>query len=118
MQIKTVGIAVCLLSVAGIWASVRAQTSTPVAPHQWVAAPAEPYSLPAGTAGRYLIITASIDSVINGPPKENGERVPDRTVIRIDTQTGRAWRLVELGDSSGQTTLSWMPIHEATLKGN
>jgi hypothetical protein len=117
LQIKALVIA-CLLAIAGIWAYAHAQTSSPpLVPHEWIALPDEAYTLPPGQNGRYQLITASVDSVAN-PHTESGENIPTRTVIRIDTQTGRTWRLVEIAGWGGFPTHSWEPINESKLKDN
>jgi hypothetical protein len=117
VKFRILGIA-CVLVVSGVWAYAHAQAGAqPAPPHKWVALPAESYTLPPGQNGRYQIITASIDSV-NDPHTQGGESVPARTILRIDTQTGRTWKMVELQGTSGYPTQSWEPINESRLEGN
>lgn len=108
MHIRTL-VSVAALLIAGFMIRSDAQTSTQGSlPHAWNAAQEQPYTLAAGPNGRYQIIAATLETGV--PPTV-------RTVIRIDSQTGKAWRLVDLGDPSGITKLSWMPIAESTLEG-
>ncbi len=63
--------------------------------------------LPAGPNGRYQLTAARVDfSATGGMPAK-------QTVIRIDTQTGKAWELFEQkGPVSGIETL-WIPLNES-----
>jgi hypothetical protein len=119
MKIRIVVIVGILTAVSTLaYVRVHAQAAAaPTPPHEWVALPAEAYTLPAGQGSRYQIITASIDSV-NDRRTEGGEDIPTKTILRIDTQTGRTWRMVELQGSDGSPTQSWEPINESTLKRN
>ena len=67
----------------------------------------QPTSLPAsGQTGRYQVVNAAIDfSSTGGMPAK-------QTVIRMDTQTGKAWELFEQKESSGAVETVWMPINE------
>jgi hypothetical protein len=117
MRFKILGIA-CVVVAAGLWAYAHGQAGAqPTPSHEWIALPAEAYTLPPGQDGRYQIITASIDSVYTHRT-ENGESIPIRTILRIDTQTGRTWRMEELQGTSGYPTQSWVPINESRLKEN
>lgn len=62
--------------------------------------------LPAGPNGRYQVTAATVDfSATGGMPAK-------QTVIRIDTQTGKAWELFEQkAPVSGVQTL-WIPLNE------
>jgi hypothetical protein len=114
MKIKILAV-LGVTSFIGLLVCLRAQTTEAVSIHrQWVASRDHPYSLQPGANGRYQVITASIDDV-NNPP-HGDELVPDKTVIRIDTETGQTWRLVNLGDeSTGDPKLSWQPLSEGAL---
>jgi hypothetical protein len=115
-----IALIVGLLAVVSIWAYTRVHAEAaagPIPPHTWIAAPDEDYTLPPGQNGRYQILTASIDSV-NNPHTEGGESIPSKTALRIDTQTGRTWRLVEVAGAGGYPTLSWEPLNESKLQGN
>jgi len=88
MKIKA-AVIVCLLVVIGAWVYVHAQTT------------AKP-TLPTGENGRYQIIQADIDYTGMGGVLKH------KTVIRIDTQTGRTWELAEIGDGKGGGTFIWL----------
>jgi hypothetical protein len=103
MKIKLAG-TVCLLVLVGAWVYIRAQ-STPQAIQQT--------GLPTGPNGRYQIVAADIAMGENWGDKE----AKSKTVVRIDTQTGQAWRLIEYADVApnggvGETHLGWTELHD------
>jgi hypothetical protein len=108
-----IALIVCLLAAVSTWAYIRvnAQSTVPsTPPHQWAASQETPYVLTPGPNGRYQLIAATIDTL---------SPTPEQTVIRIDSQTGKAWRLVNLADPSGiPGVVSWMPVQESDLKPN
>lgn len=63
-------------------------------------------ALVAGQNGRYQLSTATIDfSAVNGTPTQ-------RTIIRIDTQTGKTWELENQPTSGGGFESLWIPLNE------
>jgi hypothetical protein len=103
MKIKVAGI-FCVLVLVGAWVYVKAQTAPQVVAK---------VGLPLGTNGRYQIVAAEIATGDKWGDKE----IKSKTVVRIDTQTGQAWRLVESEDvtpngGEGQTHLSWSEVRD------
>jgi hypothetical protein len=96
MKFKLAGIVLaCVLVIVGAWAFVHAQTTATTTPQ-----------LPVGANGRYQVIAADIDSEgFNGEMKH-------KTAIRIDTQTGHTWDLVELPVQGGGSNWYWMSLNE------
>ena len=67
---------------------------------------AVPSALAVGQNGRYQLSEATIDfSAMNGMPAR-------RTVIRVDTQTGKTWELTELKTATGGFESFWLPLSE------
>lgn len=92
MKIKVAGV-VCALVLIGAWVYVHAQTTA----H---------YALPSGPNGRYQVVAVDFDeTAMNGMMKH-------KTAVRIDTQTGQAWELVELEGKSGGRNLFWEELSE------
>lgn len=90
MRTKIAGI-VCLLTILGVCAWVyahaqSAQTATGMQPTP---------------SGRYQILSAELDFTASGG------QLNQKTVIRINTQTGQAWRLQEATDKSGGRYWKW-----------
>jgi hypothetical protein len=89
MKPKTAGI-VCVLVVIGAWVYVHAQTA------------AQP-ALPTGPNGRYEVVALDFDETVF-----SGEKY--KSAIRIDTQTGRTWEMMEVPSKSGSGghSLVWL----------
>ena len=96
MKFKLAGIVLaCVLVIVGAWTFVHAQTTATTTPQ-----------LPVGANGRYQVIAADIDSEgFNGDMKH-------KTAIRIDTQTGQTWDLVEIPIHGGGRDFFWMKLQE------
>jgi hypothetical protein len=94
MKTKATGI-ICLFVIIGAWAFVHAQATIVAAP-----------SLPAGANGRYQVIAADIDS------EGMGGTLKHKTAIRIDSQTGRTWDLVEIPGREGGSNFYWQELQE------
>ena len=64
-------------------------------------------ALPTGQNGRYQVIPATVDFSATGamPAKQ--------TVIRLDTQTGKAWELFEQKTPAGGVETLWIPLNES-----
>jgi hypothetical protein len=110
-------VSIALFLMIGAWLYVHAQTK----PRSFVALPAQSYTLQPGSTGRYQIISAVIDDVNNGPPHQgsNDAAIADRTVVRLDTQTGQTWILRNLGDvETGTPALAWVPLRESAIGKN
>jgi hypothetical protein len=61
----------------------------------------EPVLPTPGQPGRYQVVSADIDlTTMSGALKH-------KTAIRIDTQTGQTWELVELEAKNGGRSLHW-----------
>ena len=95
MRLKIAGI-VCLLVVLGIcaWVYTRAQ-GTPTAT-----------GMQATPTGRYQVLSAELDFTAFGG------QFHQKTVIRINTQTGQAWRLQEETDKTGGHFWQWQVVEE------
>ena len=92
MKIKIAGI-VCLLVLVGAWVYVRAQTATKDV-------------LSTGANGRYQVVAVDFDETVwNGDLKH-------KSAIRIDTQTGKTWELMEVPAKPGGRALVWLPLGE------
>jgi len=92
MKIKIAGL-LCLLFVIGLWVYAHAQSSK--------ALPLSP-----GTNGRYQVVAVDFDlTTMSGLMKH-------KTAVRIDTQTGQTWELVELESKNGGRNLYWEPLNE------
>ena len=90
MKAKVVGI-VCLIFTIGFSFRLVGHTQ-------------QPPNLPSGQNGRYQVVNAAIDfSATGGMPAK-------QTVVRLDTQTGKAWELFEQKGSSGGYETMWVPI--------
>ena len=92
MKAKFAGI-VCLLILAGAWFYIHAQAS---------AGP----TLPTGPNGRYQIMAVDFD------PENLAGNLKHKTAIRIDTQTGHTWELLELPVTGGGSRLYWLSMYE------
>ena len=89
---KIAGIA-CLLVLIGAWAYVHAQTNTKL-------------SLSNGPVGRYQVVPFDFDeTMMSGMLKH-------KSAIRVDTQTGQTWELVELPGKDGGHNLYWQAFNE------
>ncbi len=84
-------------------------SSTNNTSHPWQALQPKPYTLSPGPAGTYQLVVAELDHVQMGSQK---------VLIRVDSRTGQAWRLVQLTDASGAIVFSWMPIAESEIAPN
>jgi len=92
MKTKAAGI-VCILVIVGAWVYVHAQVTTSPA-------------LPTGPNGRYEIVAIDFDETIfSGALKH-------KSAIRIDTQTGRTWELMEVQGKEGGRNLVWSGMNE------
>lgn len=92
MKLKIAGI-LCILVLVGAWVYIHAQTTA----H---------YTLPPGSNGRYQIVAVDFDeTAMSGMMKH-------KTAVRIDTQTGKAWELVELEGKGGGRNLYWEELSE------
>jgi hypothetical protein len=92
MKIKVAGIA-CLLVLAGAWMYVHAQTVT----H---------YILPSGPTGRYQVVAFDFDETsMSGV-------MTHKSALRIDTQTGQTWELIELPGKTGGRNIYWEELNE------
>lgn len=96
MRTKIAGITCLLVALSlGAWVYARAQ-------HGQTAAGIE--STP---TERFQVVSAELDfTAIGGQLKQ-------KTAIRIDTQTGQAWRLQEEIDKSGGRYFEWQAIAES-----
>jgi hypothetical protein len=91
MKTKAIGIG-CLILAIGLSFRLVGHSQAP--------------SLPSGQSGRYQIVNAAIDfSATGGMPAK-------QTVVRVDTQTGKAWELFEQKGSSGGVETLWLPIFD------
>ncbi|SPE40204.1 exported hypothetical protein [Candidatus Sulfotelmatobacter sp. SbA7] len=63
-------------------------------------------ALPEGSVGRYQVIASDIDS------QGMGGNLKQKTAIRIDTQTGKTWHLVELPGKEGGSNFYWEELSE------
>lgn len=96
MKIWIAGI-ICLLGLTGVLVYAHAQTSNPTS---------GPSFLAPGAVGRYQIVAMDFDeSSMSGVMKH-------KTAIRVDTQTGATWELVELQGKSGGRNFYWEPLSE------
>jgi hypothetical protein len=92
MKIKVVGIA-CLLVLIGAWAYIHAQTVS----H---------YNLPSGSNGRYQVVAFDFDETsMSGV-------MTHKSALRIDTQTGQTWELIELPEKAGGHNIYWEELNE------
>lgn len=93
MRLKITGI-VCLLVMLGVsaWFYAHAQGTQ------------SPTGIPIPPNGRFQILAAELDySAFGGQMKQ-------KTVVRIDTQTGQVWRLQETTDKSGGRYFEWAAV--------
>ena len=103
MKIKFASI-VCLVVLSGVWVYIHAQTAAQAAPST---------GLPTGPNGRYQIAAVEIAMGQSWGDRE----VKAKTVVRIDTQTGKTWRLIEYAETApgggpGETHLGWTELHD------
>ena len=96
MKTKIAGI-FCVLVLIGAWIYAHAQTNTPVA-------------LATGPNGRYQVVPVEFNSRSSEEPNQ-------KMVIRIDTQTGQTWRLLEYADvapdgKEGAHRIGWGKVGE------
>jgi hypothetical protein len=92
MKIKIAGI-ICLFVIVGAWVYVHAQTTAQAA-------------LPTGANGRYQVVAADIDYT------SMGGNLKHKTAIRIDTQTGWTWELVEIEEKPVGRAFYWLRTNE------
>jgi hypothetical protein len=100
MKFKAAGI-VCVLILIGAWVYIHAQ-------------PAASSTLPVGANGRYQIIAVNLSTA---------DGTNDSTSMKIDTQTGRTWTLIEYWDSTANGTRGnhhrgWVEIHPIPGEAN
>jgi hypothetical protein len=92
MKFKIAGITL-LLTLIGALVYAHAQTNTK-------------YNLVPGPAGRYQVVAVDFDeTTMSGMMKH-------KSAIRIDTQTGQTWELIELESKNGGRNLYWQELSE------
>jgi hypothetical protein len=95
MKTKTIGIAIlCAVLALSAWTLGHSQQTAKTTA-----------TLPSGT-NRYPIVAADIDF------SAMGGKLPHKSAIRIDTQTGKTWELTEIDEPKGAMSFVWVSLNE------